>query len=279
MAAADRRSGREPAGSLTRPLPLSMSDASNVAAERDGHVLRLTLDRPAKKNAITRAMYTALADALADAERDPAVRAVVLGGRGGAFTAGNDLGDFMMDPPTGPDSPTFRFLAAVSAFPKPLVAAVEGAAIGIGTTVLLHCDLAYAAPEALFKMPFVDLGLVPEAASSLLLPRLAGQARATELLMLGESFSAEVAREIGLVNEVVADPAARAVERARALAAKPPEAIRLTKALLRGETAEAVGATIAREGELFVGRLQSPEAEEAFTAFFEKRAPDFSRFE
>jgi len=242
-------------------------------------VLHLTLDRPEKKNALTRAMYARLADALAEAAEDADVRAVVLSGRDGVFTGGNDLMDFVQEPPTGPESPVFRFLHGAVAFPKPLVAAIAGPAIGIGTTILLHCDLAYAAPDARFKMPFVDLGLVPEAASSLLLPRLAGRARASELLLFGEAFSAETAREVGLVNEVVADPVARALERARALAQKPPEAVRQTKALLRHDAADATGEALAREGALFVERLASPEAQEAFTAFFEKRAPDFSRFD
>ncbi len=252
----------------------------HIRTERADGVLHLALDRPDKKNALTRAMYAALADALTDAASDARVRAVVLGGSGGVFTAGNDLGDFVQAPPTDPDSPVFRFLSAAVGFPKPLVAAVEGPAIGIGTTILLHCDLAYAAPDALFKMPFVDLGLVPEAASSLLLPRLAGPARAAELLMFGEAFSAETAREIGLVNAVVdGDVTAHALGRARTLAQKPPAALRQTKALLRRATADAVGDTLAHEGRLFVERLASPEAQEAFTAFFEKRPPDFSRFD
>ncbi|HEX8299007.1 MAG TPA: enoyl-CoA hydratase [Rubricoccaceae bacterium] len=245
---------------------------------RDGAVLHLVLDRPAKKNAITRAMYAGLADALDAAVTDSSVRAVVLSGTGGVFTAGNDLGDFLMDPPTGPESPVFRFLAAASTFPKPLIAAVEGPAVGIGTTVLLHCDLAYAAPSARFKMPFVDLGLVPEAASSLLLPRAAGPMRAAGWLLFGEVFSAEDALAGGLVNEIVADPTARALERAHTLAAKPPEAVRLTKALLRRADAAAVQDTMRVEGDRFRERLASPEAQEAFAAFFEKRAPDFSRF-
>ncbi len=257
-----------------------MPDSDHVRADHADGVLHLALDRPEKKNALTRAMYAALADALVDAAAKPSVRAVVLSGSGGVFTAGNDLGDFLQAPPTGPDSPVFRFLTAAVSFPKPLIAAVAGPAIGIGTTILLHCDLAYAAPDALFKMPFVDLGLVPEAASSLLLPRLAGPARAAELLMFGEAFSAETAREIGLVNAIVADDVTgHALDRARTLALKPPAALRQTKALLRLVTADAVGDTLAHEGSLFVERLASPEAQEAFTAFFEKRSPDFSRFE
>lgn len=258
-----------------------MTDSSldHVSATVADRVLHLVLDRPEKKNALTRAMYARLADSLAEAAGDADVRAVVLSGAGGVFTGGNDLGDFMMDPPTGPDSPVFRFLSEASGFPKPLVVAVEGPAIGIGTTILPHCDLAYASPDAVFKMPFVDLGLVPEAASSLLLPRLVGRTRAAEWLMLGEAFSAEAALAAGLLNEVVASPVERALERARALAQKPPAALRQTKALLRRDGADATGETMATEGRLFIERLGSPEAEEAFTAFFEKRAPDFSRFE
>ena len=255
------------------------STQDQISATVHDRVLSLVLDRPEKKNALTRAMYARLADLLEEAAGDASIRAVVMSGAEGVFTGGNDLGDFMMDPPTGPDSPTFRFLRNAAGFPKPLIAAVPGPAIGIGTTNLLHCDLAYAAPDAKFKMPFVDLGLVPEAASSLLMPRIMGAARASELLLFGEVFSAETAREVGLVNEVVEDPTDRALERAAVLAAKPPQAVRQSKALMRRATADAVGETMAHEGALFVERLASPEAEEAFTAFFEKRAPDFSSFE
>ena len=252
---------------------------THVRAQRDGHVLHLTLARPEKKNALTRAMYATLADELEAAATDAAVRVVLLSGDGGAFTAGNDLFDFMMDPPRDETSPVFRFLRAAVGFPKPLIAAVEGVAIGIGTTLLLHCDLAYAAPDARFKMPFVDLGLVPEAASSLLIPRLAGGVRAAELLLLGDVFSAEAAREIGLVNAVVEAPTVHALAVAARLAAKPPAAVRQSKALLRAPTADAVVQTMEAEARLFIERLQSPEAQEAFTAFMEKRAPDFSSFE
>lgn len=255
-----------------------MTDAPIRTATAD-RVLHLTLDRPEKKNALTRAMYARLAEALDEAADDPQVRAVVISGADGSFTAGNDLFDFMTDPPRDESSPVFQFLHAVVRFPKPLIAAVEGVAIGIGTTLLLHCDLAFAAPDARFKMPFTDLGLVPEAGSSLLLPRLAGNARAAELLLLGETFGSETAREIGLVNAVAADPLAAAMERAEALAQKPPAAVRQAKALLRAPLRERVMETIREEASLFIQRLQSEEAQEAFTAFMEKRAPDFSRFE
>ena len=260
---------------------MSAPDSDHVTRSRDGHVLHLALDRLDKKNAITRAMYAALADELAAAADDATVRVVVLSGRDRVFTAGNDLLDFMADPPTGPESPVFRFLMAAVGFPKPLAVAVEGPAIGIGTTILLHADLVYAASDARLQMPFATLGLVPEAASSLLLPRLAGHVRAAELLMFGEPFTAEAAHEVGLVNEVVAPGEAvdRALARAHQLAALPPEAIRQTKALLRRASADPVAETIAHEGALFIARLGSPEAQEAFTAFFEKRPADFSSFE
>ncbi|HLT48503.1 MAG TPA: enoyl-CoA hydratase [Rubricoccaceae bacterium] len=252
-----------------------------VQAAIEGGILRLTLARPEKKNALTRAMYEALTAALDAARDDRAVRVVVLAGSGGSFTAGNDLTDFLNDPPTGEDSPVFRFLRAVSTFPKPLLAAVEGPAVGVGTTVLLHCDLVYAAPTARFRLPFVALGLVPEAASSLLLPRTVGPKRAAELLFFGEPFSADEAFQFGLVNAVVAEGEleARVLARARDLAAKPPAAVRLTKALLRAPQAEAVAATLREEAAHFVDRLGSSEAQEALTAFLEKRAPDFSRFD
>jgi enoyl-CoA hydratase/carnithine racemase len=253
-----------------------MSD--HLRTETAGGVLHLVFDRPEKKNALTLAMYEGLTAALASSAADPAVRAVVLSGTGGAFSAGNDLSDFLSDPPSGEDSPVFRFLHAASTFPKPLLAAVEGPAVGIGTTVLLHCDLAWAAPSARFRLPFVDLGLVPEAASSLLLPRAVGPKRAAEWLLLGEAFGAEEAVQAGLVNAVVDGPVAVAMERARGLARKPPEAVRLAKALLRRSYTQAVAETIREEGRLFVERLASPEAQEAFSAFLEKRPPDFSRF-
>lgn len=243
-------------------------------------VLTVTIDRPEKKNALTTAMYDALADALDRAEAEAAVRVVLIHGAGDAFTAGNDLMDFAANPPTDESSSVFRFLTAISTATKPVVAAVHGAAVGIGTTMLLHCDLVYAAPDARLQLPFVNLGLCPEAASSLLLPLFTSPTRAAELLMLGEPFSGEQALAWGLVNETVpeADLFEYALGRARALAQKPPASVRLTKSFLRRAHTDAVQATIRAEAEAFVERLQSPEAAEAFTAFFEKRAPDFSAF-
>ena len=241
---------------------------SHVLTAVDDGVLIITLNRPDKKNALTRGMYESLATALVSAATDDATRAVLLHGAGGAFTAGNDLGDFLSDPPTGDDSPVFRFLRALAECPKPVIAAVEGAAVGVGTTMLLHCDLVYASPSAKFRLPFVDLGLVPEAASSYLLPRAVGPARAAELLLLGEPFSADEAYRMGLVNAVVDDAPAHARDRAAALAAKPPEAVQLTKALLRGNRAGAVDDTMREEGRLFIERLASPEAQDAFARFF-----------
>ncbi len=251
-----------------------------IRTDLDGGVLRVEIRRPEKKNALTVAMYEALTAALRRAEGEAAVRVVLLHGSEGVFTAGNDLSDFVQNPPADESSPVFRFLDAVSTFPKPLLAAVAGPAVGIGTTLLLHCDLVYAAPSARLALPFVNLGLSPEAASSYLLPRTVGPQRAAEWLLFGEPFGAEEAERAGLVNEVVPEDELldRAAERARTLAQKPPAAVRLTKALLRGHDAEAVESTIRDEAGHFLRRLQSPEAAEAFQAFFEKRRPDFSAF-
>ncbi len=248
---------------------------------REGGVQHIQFNRPEKKNALTNAMYRAWADALVTADADPQVRAVVFSGAGGQFTAGNDLGDFLDDPPRGEDAPVFSLLQALVSVGKPLIAAVEGAAVGIGTTVLLHCDLAFASAEARFQMPFVSLGLCPEAASSLLLPARVGPARAAQWLLTGAAFGAAEAERAGLVNAVcetgqVLDTASQA---ARLIAAQPPAAVRLTRDLLRRPQRDAVNATLSEEGRLFVERLASAEAREAFAAFFEKRAPDFSRFQ
>lgn len=248
---------------------------NDILSTRSGRILELRLNRPDKKNAITSAMYAALADALQAAAEDTEIRVATILGSGDNFTSGNDLKDFQQSPPLDPGQPVFRFLETISSFPKVLVAAVEGAAVGVGTTLLLHCDLVLAAPTALFSLPFADLGLVPEAASSLLLPALIGRHRAAKHLILGDPFDAETALGYGLVTEIVAsDLEARVRNVAGRIAAKPPEAVRLTKRLLRSD-GEAIGARMREEADLFVGRLRSAEAAEAFAAFFEKRPPNF----
>jgi enoyl-CoA hydratase/carnithine racemase len=251
-----------------------------VRAETTGRIARVTLDRPDKKNAITAEMYVQLAEALAAADADPQVRAILLSGSRDCFTAGNDLADFLERPPAGAGSPTWRFFEVLPGLAKPIVAAVGGPAIGIGTTLLLHCDLVYASAAARFQLPFVALGIVPEFGSTYLLPLLAGYQRAAELLLLAQPFGADKARELGLVTEVVAaDALLETAEKAAArLAELPPESLRLTKRLMRSAHAALVRRTIEEEGRIFRERLDSPEAKEALRAFLEKRKPDFSRF-
>jgi enoyl-CoA hydratase/carnithine racemase len=253
---------------------------NEIAIRREDALLRIQLNRPAKKNALTADMYAALTAALRSANSDPNVRVVLVHGTPEAFTAGNDLQDFLANPPTGDAAPVKEFLHALSHVEKPFVAAVTGVAIGVGTTMLLHCDLVYAAEDARFAMPFVNLGLCPEAASSFLLPAIAGYQRAAELLLLGETFDAAKAREVGIVNEVLApDLVLTAAEQAaHKLAAKPPASVRLTKRLLKAQTRAMMEAALAEELREFLVRLVSPEAKEAFAAFLEKRKPDFSRF-
>ena len=248
------------------------------ATVTDG-VLHLQLNRPDKKNALTRAMYTALADALDAARVDPAQRVVLFSGAGSAFSAGNDIADFAAS--RGRVDEVARFIGLIVDYPKPLVAAVHGAAIGLGTTMLLHCDLAWAAPSARFKTPFVDLGLVPEAGSSLLMPRAFGYVRAAQMLLLGDTLDADTAAAWGLVNGVVseAELLAVATAAARKLATRAPAALRAAKALMRGNIRAEVLAAVQVEGDRFKEHLTSPEAMEALTAFMQKRAPDFSRFE
>lgn len=253
---------------------------SEINVEKSAQVLRIQLDRAAKKNALTAGMYRAFADALRSAATDADVRVVLVHGTPDAFTAGNDLQDFLANPPRGSESPVFAFLDAVTHVEKPLVAAVNGVAVGIGTTMLLHCDLVYAGQDAKFAMPFVNLGLCPEAASSFLLPALAGYQRAAELLLLGEPFDAAKALAVGIVTEVVPnDLTLEAAEQAaRKLAAKPPASVRLTKRLLKAQTKAMMEAALAEELRNFGERLVSGEAKEAFNAFLEKRKPDFTRF-
>jgi enoyl-CoA hydratase/carnithine racemase len=241
-------------------------------------VATIELARTDKKNALTSAMYSAMTDALAAAEADPGVRAILLHGTRDCFTAGNDLKDFLAGPAGA--SQALRFISALSQVGKPVVAGVGGPAVGIGTTLLLHCDLVYAAPSARFQLPFVPLGLVPEGASSLLLPMAAGYRRAAELLLLGQPFSAEKALDAGIVTEIV--PEEGLLERARtsaaAIAALPPESVRLTKRLMKRPLASGIAEQMAEEARHFAERLQSAEAKEAMSAFLEKRKPDFSRF-
>ncbi|MFY0583031.1 enoyl-CoA hydratase [Cystobacter fuscus] len=248
-----------------------MSDT--LLSHLEAGVLTLTFNRPQKKNAFTAEMYSLAAQALRDADANDAVRVVVLAGAGGTFTAGNDLKDFLENPPTGEDSPVFRFLHTLAHFTRPVVARVEGVAVGIGTTLLLHCDYVAASERAVFSMPFVNLGLCPEGASSLLLPRLAGMALASELLMFGEPFDAATALRAGLVNRVVPDAELEALvkSRAAALASRPVESVRLTKKLLREPLRAAVDETLSREGALFMQRLASAEAREALNAFLSKK--------
>jgi len=241
----------------------------------------IEIARPEKKNALTAAMYAAMADALVAAGQDSAVRSVLFVGQPGVFTSGNDLEDFMGRPPRDEAAPVFQFMHALLDCGKPVVAAVTGAAIGIGTTLLLHCDLVFVADDARLAMPFVGLGLVPEFASSLLVPQLMGVRRAAEKLLLGDPFTAEQAVKCGIANRVL--PGSEVVNHARRVAERfnnlAPGAVRQSKQLIREPQREAVKAAIAREAEIFSARLRSPEAMEAFQAFFQKRAPDFSKFD
>ena len=252
-----------------------------ISQSQEGAILRLTFNRPDKKNAITADMYGALADGLTEAEGNDTIRAVLFDSVGDIYTAGNDIGDFMAggddrdDPHVTP--PVFRFLQAIATTQKPLVAAVQGPAVGVGVTMLLHCDLVYASDRATFHAPFVDLGLVPEAASSLLLPRIAGHQRAAEMFLLGRKINAARAREFGFVNEVVSSDklAQTAMSAAQSLAAKAPEALRLSKMLMKSGQAETLE-HMQEEGKHFAAQLKSPEFMEAGLAFMQKRKPDFS---
>jgi enoyl-CoA hydratase/carnithine racemase len=244
----------------------------------------VTFNRPAKKNAITAAMYQQLADALRVAQDDASVRVILLTGQPDIFTAGNDVEDFLKTPQggqtAGDESPVFRFLRAISVAEKPIVAAVRGAAVGVGTTMLLHCDLVYAGRGARFSLPFAQLGLCPEAASSLLLPQMVGYHRAAEKLLLGEAFGADEALAIGFVNQVLDDDAvlAHAEQQAAKLAALPASAVRTTKWLMKSDQGGAIAERMQKEGQAFRELLESPEAKEAFSAFLEKRRPDFKQF-
>lgn len=251
---------------------------SDILTHTDAGVMTITFNRLDKKNSITSTMYAAMADAVAQAAADPAVRVVLFQGHESIFSAGNDIGDFLNQPPTTQESPVFRFLRGIATFEKPLLAAVAGPAVGIGTTMLFHCDLVYAGDNAAFSMPFVNLGLCPEAASSLLAPRMFGYHRAAEALLMGEPFFAEAAQEVGLVNRVVPPTEVNgyAQAQARKLAAKPLSSLIATKRLMKGDT-QAVLQKMDEEGQSFGRMLREPAAKEAFGAFMEKRKPDFSK--
>jgi enoyl-CoA hydratase/carnithine racemase len=258
----------------------------DILTSKAGGILTIEFNRPERKNAITAAMYQTMSDALEDAEQDASVRAILIIGKPEIFTAGNDLDDFLKNSAPVPgvpaeNRPVFQFMRALHGTTKPVVAAVSGAAIGIGTTMLMHCDLVYAADNAKFSLPFAQLGLCPEFASSLLLPQLAGHPRAAEKLLLGETFPAQEAFEMGLVTKVLPAEQLRefAQQQAAKLVALPAASIRTTKALMKRPRTEAIQTTLAVESERFAAMLQGPEAKEAFTAFFEKRKPDFSKFD
>ncbi len=257
-----------------------MSDDIPVKITIGAQVMTIAWDRVEKKNALTQAMYAKAADALLQADEDKQVRTVVITGTKECFTAGNDLKDFLENPASGEDSGVGRFLAAISGFKKPLIAAVNGPAVGIGTTMLLHCDLVVAADTTAFAMPFASLGLCPEAASSYLLPLVAGYHRAAELLLLGENFDANFAKECGIVNRIASADDYQSVAQAMAgkLAALPPTSIKTTKAFLKDGHQAVMREQMAKEGAAFFELVQGPEAVEAMTAFMERRAPDFSKF-
>ena len=244
---------------------------SEITSRREGDIQVLTFNRPAKMNALTREMYAGLANGLNEAAGDFGVRAVIITSEGDHFTAGNDISDFLANPPTGEDSDVAKFLGSLLEFPKPLIAAVKGNAVGVGTTMLLHCDVVIASPTAKFSMPFASLGLVPEAGSSYLFPLLVGYQRAAKIFFTGESFGAESAREMGMVASVETDPLIAAMELAKAIAVNPPQAMINTKALLKASKHDAVAAVMKAEFELFSLALQSEEAMEAFMNFMAKK--------
>ncbi|CAB1084269.1 enoyl-CoA hydratase [Alkalispirochaeta odontotermitis] len=254
---------------------------TEILTDVQDRILRIKINRPEKKNALTRAMYACLAETLSRADDDSGIRVVFLQGTTDCFTAGNDLKDFQAFRQDGNNKDVSNFLLNISRAQKPIVAAVGGVAVGVGTTMLLHCDLVYAGEGAKFILPFVALGLCPEAASSYLFPKLVGHKRASELLLLGEPFSAAQACEIGLVNAVYPDAEFidQAYARAQMLAQQPPASLRITKALLKRPLAQPIAEAMAAEREQFSERLKSGESDEAFRAFFERRKPDFSAFD
>jgi len=252
---------------------------NEIITERSGSILRVQLNRPAKKNAMTMSMYVTLADLLNDAAKDKGIRVVLWHGAGDSFCAGNDVEDFLKNPPGPGESPQARLMKALMNFDKPLIAAVQGAAIGGGTTMLTHCDFVYAGESATFQMPFINLGLVPEFGSTYSVPMRIGHIRAAELILLGLPFDARRAVELGLVTRVVPDKEllATATETAEKLAEKPAGALQACKRLMKRSSREQIEQAMKVEGEEFASRVRSAEAREAFTAFLEKRPPNFTR--
>jgi enoyl-CoA hydratase/carnithine racemase len=248
---------------------------SDIAVERSGNLLSIQLNRPAKKNAMTSSMYVTIAELLDAAATDDQVRVVLWHGAGDSFSAGNDLEDFMKNPPGPGESPQARLMRALINCEKPLVAAVQGVAIGGGTTMLAHCDFVYAAESARFQLPFVNLALIPEFGSSYLLPLRFGHARAAELILLGNPFDASRAADLGLVTQVVPEEnlLATATETARALAEKPAAAVQACKRLIKQAFREQLEQAVKLENEEFAVRVRSDEAKEVFQAFFAKRRP------
>lgn len=251
----------------------------NVLATVQTRIAVIRINRPEKKNALTRAMYVAMTDAIRAAGEDANVRVVLLTGTDNCFTAGNDIADFANAKP-GELPVALEYLRVLAEAKKPVIAAVSGVAIGIGTTMLLHCDLVYATDNARFQLPFVNLGLCPEAGSSLILPAMVGYHRAAELILCGEPFGAEEARQLGLVNRIlgVHDLMSTAMDRALQLAEKPPAALKATRMLLKSGARDAIARAMDRETEQFAALLPGPEAKEAMMAFLERRKPDFSKF-
>lgn len=245
---------------------------SEITGTRVGQTQVIRFNRPEKMNAITRSMYAELTAALNDAAGDFGARAVVITSEGDHFTAGNDIKDFMANPPTEESSDVARFLASLLEFPKPLIAAVKGNAIGVGTTMLLHCDIVIAAPNTNFSMPFTSLGLVPEAGSSKLFPELVGYQRAARIFMTGDPFTADEAKEMGLVESIATDPEKVAMEIAERIGHQPPQAVINTKALMKAGKHDAVAAVMKAEFQIFALALQSEEAAEAFMKFMSKKS-------
>jgi enoyl-CoA hydratase/carnithine racemase len=244
---------------------------SEILSKQEGNILVLSFNRAEKMNALTRSMYSGLAKGLNNAAGDFGIRAVIITSESQHFTAGNDISDFMDNPPTSDSSEVSQFLESLLNFPKPLIAAVKGNAIGVGTTMLLHCDVVVASPTAKFSMPFASLGLVPEAGSSFLFPQLVGYQRAARIFMTGESFDAPMAIEMGLVTSIENDPLSEAMKIAQQIADQPPQAIINTKALLKARSHDAVAAVMKAEFEIFAMALQSDEAMEAFMKFMSKK--------